>query len=59
MNVHSWIFRNRARLRLIYGTPKLARLKQPESGSQTYASPGTVQRRARYVLLHPMGQQSQ
>jgi len=53
--VHSWIFRNRARLRAIYGLP--AAHPVPRSGparGRARQRAGRVVRRARYVLIHPM-----
>jgi hypothetical protein len=59
--VHSWVFRHRVRLRVIFGAvrpdPSAAAgvrgyqaPKRPSGG----ATPGTVLRRARYVLVYPM-----
>ena len=70
MHVHSWIFRNRARLRLIYGTPTPA-VSQPsdevlpehlpqgveervEGPLAPPSAAGTVQERARDVVITPM-----
>ena len=59
--MHAWVFRNRARLRLIYG-PAPAPLPLPALPAAAPAGlrppvpkdAGTVQRRARYVVLKPM-----
>ena len=70
MYVHSWIFRNRARLRLIYGTPTPAVSLPSEEVRPEHlpigvearvegplpppSAAGTVQERARDVILTPM-----
>lgn len=54
-SMHSWVFRNRARLRLIYGPASLQDPPAPGRGARAIPrQAGRVLRRARYVLLMPM-----
>jgi hypothetical protein len=55
--MHSWIFRNRARLRVIYGSPPIAPVAiEPPAPfvAPQQKDAGQVLRRSRYVLLVPM-----
>ena len=63
MTMHSWVFRNRSRLRWIYGpTPEPsselseAELEALQEGRPTYAgaTAGRVERDEDEVVLHPM-----
>ena len=52
MHVHSWIFRNRARLRLIYGTPTPA-VSQPSDEVLPEHLPQGVEERVEGPLAPP------
>lgn len=56
--MHSWVFRHRQRLRLIYGPappPALpARVERPPDERPASDDAGQVLRRSRYVILMPM-----
>ncbi|MDP6540850.1 MAG: hypothetical protein QF903_03850 [Planctomycetota bacterium] len=59
--MHSWVFRHRVRLRVVFGTvrPDPATAAGPGSFRPPKAppggeAPGTVLRRARYTLIYPM-----
>lgn len=65
--MHSWVFRNRARLRLIYGPnePGPTPFRKEEEPAPAPAplparvrQGGLVERRSRYVVLHPMRKKS-
>ncbi len=58
--MHSWVFRNRARLRLVYGGPRpqpltalAAPVLLPLRGAE-----GRILRRKHYVLLMPVRRRS-
>ncbi len=56
--MHSWVFRHRQRLRLIYGPAPLPALPAPVEGARhkraAAQNAGQVLRRLRYVILIPM-----
>jgi len=65
--MHSWVFRNRVRLRAIYGPdapgPLPFQMEEepapaPPPSATRARKAGLVERRSRYVILHPMRKKS-
>ena len=57
MTMHSWVFRNRSRLRWIYGpAPELSEgeLAALQEARPKFATAGRVERVEGEVVLHPM-----